>query len=140
LLWALLAVGAFGLGALPGIIALAIYSLGYLTKFYYEALESVPAAVPQALRALGMGRAQAFFAGLLPAGRLALLSASVFMLEYNFRTATVLGVVGAGGIGYELKLAIDWGNWHVVGVILAVLVVAVILFDALASRLRRALA
>lgn len=139
LLWALLAVGAFGLGALPGIVALGIYSLGYLTKFYYEALESVPAAVPQALRSLGMGRAQAFFAGLLPASRLALLSASVFMLEYNFRTATVLGVVGAGGIGYELKLAIDWGNWHVVGVILLVLIVAVILFDALASRLRRAL-
>jgi phosphonate transport system permease protein len=139
LLWALLAVGAFGLGALPGIIALAVYSLGYLTKFYYEALESVPAPVPQALRALGMGDAQTFFAGLLPASRLALLSASVFMLEYNFRTAAVLGVVGAGGIGYELKLAIDWGNWHVVGVILAVLVAAVILFDALASRLRRAL-
>ncbi len=139
LLWALLAVGAFGLGALPGIVALAIYSLGYLTKFYYEALESVPAPVPQALRALGMGGAQAFLAGVLPASRLALLSASVFMLEYNFRTATVLGVVGAGGIGYELKLAIDWGNWHVVGVILAVLVAAVILFDALASRLRRAL-
>jgi phosphonate transport system permease protein len=140
LLWALLAVGAFGLGALPGIVALGIYSLGYLTKFYYEALESVPAAVPQALRALGMGRAQAFLAGLLPASRLALLSASVFMLEYNFRTATVLGVVGAGGIGYELKLAIDWGNWHVVGVIMLVLIAAVILFDALASRLRRALA
>lgn len=139
LLWALLAVGVFGLGALPGIIALAIYSLGYLTKFYYEALESVPAPVPQALRALGMSGAQAFLAGVLPASRLALLSASVFMLEYNFRTATVLGVVGAGGIGYELKLAIDWGNWYVVGVILAVLVAAVILFDALASRLRRAL-
>jgi phosphonate ABC transporter permease subunit PhnE len=140
LLWALLAVGAFGLGALPGIVALGIYSLGYLTKFYYESLEGTPREVPEALRSLGLGGAQTFFAAILPASRLALLSASVFMLEYNFRTATVLGVVGAGGIGYELKLAIDWGNWHVVGVILAVLIVAVTLFDALASRLRRALA
>ncbi len=139
LLWALLAVGAFGLGALPGVVALGIYSLGYLTKFYYEALEATPSEVPAALRALGMGEAQTFLAAILPASRLALLSASVFMLEYNFRTATVLGVVGAGGIGYELKLAIDWGNWHVVGVIVAGLIVAVTLFDALAARLRRAL-
>lgn len=140
LLWALLAVGAFGLGALPGVVALGIYSLGYLTKFYYEALEATPVEVPRALRGLGLGAAQAFFAAILPASRLPLLSASVFMLEYNFRTATVLGVVGAGGIGYELKLAIDWGNWYVVGVILAVLIAAVTLFDALASRLRSLLA
>jgi len=138
LLWALLAVGAFGLGALPGVIALAVYSLGYLTKFYYEALESVDERVPQALRSLGLSRAQQFFAAIAPASRLALLSASVFMLEYNFRTATVLGIVGAGGIGYELKLAVDWGNWHVVGVILLTLVAAVIAFDTAASRLRRA--
>ncbi len=138
LLWALLAVGAFGLGALPGIVALGIYSLGYLTKFFYESLEATPQAVPQALRALGLSGAQTFFAAIVPASRPALLSASVFMLEYNFRTATVLGVVGAGGIGYELKLAVDWGNWHVVGVILAVLVVAVTVFDALSARLRRA--
>lgn len=139
LLWALLAVGAFGLGALPGVVVLGIYSLGYLTKFYYEALEATPREVPAVLRALDMGGAQTFLAAILPASRLALLSASVFMLEHNFRTATVLGVVGAGGIGYELKLAIDWGNWHVVGVIVAGLIVAVTLFNALAARLRRAL-
>jgi phosphonate ABC transporter permease subunit PhnE len=140
LLWALLAVGAFGLGPLPGIIALAAYSLGYLTKFFYEAFESVEPSVPAALKSLGLSRPQVFMAATLPASRLALLSAAVFMLEYNFRTATVLGIVGAGGIGYELKLAVDWGNWHVVGVILVVLVVAVMLFDALAARLRQRLA
>lgn len=137
LLWALLAVGAFGLGALPGVLALGAYSLGYLSKFFYEALESVPPPVPAALRSLGMNGAQVFFSAIAPASRLALLSSCVFMLEYNFRTATVLGIVGAGGIGYELKLAVDWGNWHVVGVILGVLIVSVTAFDALAARLRR---
>jgi phosphonate transport system permease protein len=136
LLWALLAVGAFGLGALPGIIALAAYSVGYLSKFFYEAFEAVDPRVPSALESLGLSRAQVFCAATAPASRLALLSALVFMLEYNFRTATVLGIVGAGGIGYELKLAVDWGNWHVVGAILCVLVVAVMLFDAIADRLR----
>jgi phosphonate ABC transporter permease subunit PhnE len=139
ILWALLAVGAFGLGAVPGVIALAIYSIGYLTKFFYEAFEGVPDAVPEALRALGMGRARRAFAAIWPATRLSLLSSAIFMLEYNFRTATVLGVVGAGGIGYELKMAIDWGNWHVVGVILLVLIAAVIIFDSAAARLRAAL-
>jgi phosphonate transport system ATP-binding protein len=139
ILWALLAVGAIGLGAVSGVVALAIYSVGYLTKFFYEGFEQVNDAVPDALRALGLGRAQRFFAAVWPASRLGTLSACVFMLEYNFRTATVLGVVGAGGIGYELKLAIDWGNWHIVGVILVVLVLAVILFDAIAVRLREAL-
>jgi phosphonate transport system permease protein len=139
ILWALLAVGALGLGALPGVAALAIYSIGYLTKFYYETFEAVPHTLPEALQALGMGRVRRFFAVIWPQTRLALLSNSIFMLEYNFRTATVLGVVGAGGLGYELKLAIDWGNWHIVGIILLALIVAVIVFDGLAARGRAAL-
>jgi phosphonate ABC transporter permease subunit PhnE len=140
LLWALLAVGAFGLGPLAGILALAVYSVGYLAKFYYEHLEAVDRRVPAALRELGLSRIATFLLADLPLVRLNLVSSSIFMLEYNFRTATVLGVVGAGGIGYELKLAVDWGNWHIVGIILLVLVLAVALFDALASGLRRALA
>lgn len=137
ILWALLAVGALGLGALAGVVALALYSVGYLTKFYYETFEASDPRVPEALSALGVGRLDRFLAAELPAARLGLLSSSVFMLEYNFRTATVLGIVGAGGIGYELKLAVDWGNWHVVGVILVILMLAVVLFDTLAARLRR---
>ena len=137
ILWALLAVGALGLGALAGVVALALYSVGYLTKFYYETFEASDPRIPEALAALGVGRLGRFLAAELPAARLGLLSSSVFMLEYNFRTATVLGIVGAGGIGYELKLAVDWGNWHVVGVILVILMLAVVLFDTLAARLRR---
>lgn len=140
LLWALLAVGAFGLGPLAGVLALALYSLGYLTKFFYEHFESLDPRVPQALRELGLSRLACVFAADLPAARLGLLSSMVFMLEYNFRTATVLGIVGAGGIGFELKTAVDWGNWHVVGAILLALMLAVILFDGLAARIRRALA
>jgi phosphonate transport system permease protein len=139
ILWALLAVGALGLGAVPGVAALTVYSIGYLTKFFYETFEAVPQTLPEALQALGMGRIRRFFAVIWPQTRLALLSNSIFMLEYNFRTATVLGVVGAGGLGYELKLAIDWGNWHVVGVILLALILAVIVFDTLAAKGRAAL-
>ncbi|MEM8782431.1 MAG: ATP-binding cassette domain-containing protein [Planctomycetota bacterium] len=140
ILWALLCVGALGLGAVPGMVALAAYSTGYLTKFFYEAFESVEDAVPGALRTVGMSGPEVFLAAVWPASRLAIASSCVFMLEYNFRAASVLGVVGAGGIGYDLKLAVEWANWHVVFVIVLALAGSVIVFDALADRLRRRLA
>ena len=139
ILWALVCVGAMGLGAWSGIVALAAYSTGYLTKFFYEAFESVDDRTPAALRDLGMSGVGSFLAAIWPASRLAAASSGVFMLEYNFRAASVLGVVGAGGIGYDLRLAVEWGNWHVVGVILAVLAVSVFVFDTAAGLARRAL-
>lgn len=139
ILWALVCVGAMGLGAWPGVVALAAYSTGYLTKFFYEAFESVDDRTPEALRDVGMSGVGSFVSAIWPASRLAVASSCVFMLEYNFRAASVLGVVGAGGIGYDLRLAVEWGNWHVVGVILAVLAVSVFVFDTAAGLARRAL-
>ncbi|MEM1446670.1 MAG: ATP-binding cassette domain-containing protein [Planctomycetota bacterium] len=140
ILWALLCVGALGLGAIPGMVALAAYSTGYLTKFFYEAFESSDTAVPAALKTLGMSGPETFLAAVWPASRLAIASSCVFMLEYNFRAASVLGVVGAGGIGYDLKLAVEWSNWHVVFVIVLALAASVIVFDTAADWLRRKLA
>lgn len=140
ILWALLCVGALGLGAIPGMVALAAYSTGYLTKFFYEAFESTDTAVPTALRNLGMSGPETFVAAVWPASRLAIASSCVFMLEYNFRAASVLGVVGAGGIGYDLKLAVEWSNWHVVFVIVLALAASVIVFDTAADWIRRRLA
>ncbi len=140
ILWALLCVGALGLGPVPGIVALAAYSTGYLTKFFYEAFESSDPRTPNALRTLGMSGPEAFIAATWPASRLAIASSCVFMLEYNFRAASVLGIVGAGGIGYDLKLAVEWSNWHVVFVIVLALAFSVCVFDAIADRVRQSLA
>jgi len=139
ILWALLCVGALGLGPVPGIIALAAYSTGYLTKFFYEAFEASDSKVPNALKALGMSGSEAFLAATWPASRLAIASSCVFMLEYNFRAASVLGIVGAGGLGYDLKLAVEWANWHVVFVIVLALAASVCVFDAVADYLRQKL-
>ncbi len=139
ILWALLAVAAFGLGPGPGVLALAAYSTGYLTKFFYEAFESIDPRTSNALKTYGMNGFQAFRAAVWPSAQPAVLSHSLFMLEYNFRTAGVLGVVGAGGIGHDLRMAVDWANWHVVGVIMVIMAVSVLLFDALSSRLRERL-
>ena len=62
------------------------------------------------------------------------------MLEYNVRAASFLGIVGAGGIGHDLKLHVDWGNFHVVGAILLMLIVVVLVLDAISSRVRAKLA
>jgi phosphonate transport system permease protein len=136
ILWALLFVAAVGLGAFAGVLALVAYSIGYLTKFYYEAFEAVDPGAPDALKEIGAGGLQRFLHAVWPAGRAAVLSSSLFMLEYNVRAASVLGIVGAGGIGYELKLHVDYGNFHVVGAILLMLVALVLVLDAISSRLR----
>ena len=136
LIWALLFVSAVGLGALAGVAALVFYSIGYLTKFFYEHFEAVDPGAPDALREIGAGGTTTFLRAVWPASRAAVLSSSLFMVEYNVRAASVLGVVGAGGIGYDLKLHIDYGNYPVVGAILLMLTTVVLLLDALSSRLR----
>ncbi|MGF1634952.1 MAG: phosphonate ABC transporter, permease protein PhnE [Phycisphaerae bacterium] len=136
ILWALLFVAAVGLGEFSGLLALVAYSLGYLTKFYYEAFENVDPNPPAALRELGMPGIAAFTRGVWPAARPHLLASSLFMLEYNVRAASVLGLVGGGGIGLLLKEYVDWRAFDIVGVILAMLVVVVLLLDALSTRLR----
>jgi len=136
IVWALLCVAAVGLGPLAGLIAIITYSLGYLTKFFYEAFENVDRAAPEALRELGMKTPGVFVRAVWPASMPAVLASGIFMLEYNIRAAAVLGLVGAGGVGQYLKEHIDFGNYHVAGAILLVFVAMVLTLDAISSRLR----
>jgi phosphonate transport system permease protein len=137
IIWALLFVAAVGLGTIAGVLGLIAYSLGYLTKFFYEAFEGVDAGAPSALGEIGANGPQRFWHAVWPMSGPAILAACLFMLEYNVRAASVLGLVGAGGIGQDLKLAVEWSNWHVVGVILVLFGVTVLIVDAASSWLRR---
>jgi len=137
IVWALLFVAAVGLGAMAGVLGLIAYSVGYLTKFFYEALEGAETSAAGALAELGASGPQRFVHAVWPVALPALAGALLFMLEYNVRAASVLGIVGAGGIGHELKLAVDWSNWHVVGAILGLLAVAVIAVDGFSAWARR---
>lgn len=136
IVWALLMVAALGLGPVAGVVALTVYSMGYLTKFFYEAFESADAATLGALQELGANRWQRLIHGVFPSARATLAGSTIFMLEYNVRAASVLGLVGAGGLGYELKLHLDYGNLHNVGIALGILVTVTILLDAVSSKLR----
>ncbi len=133
IVWALLFVAAVGLGAMAGVLGLVAYSVGYLTKFFYEAFEGAETAAAGALAELGASGMKRFVHAVWPVALPALAGSVLFMLEYNVRAASVLGIVGAGGIGHELKLAVDWSNWHVVGAILLLLALAVIAVDAFSA-------
>ena len=139
LVWALLFIAPLGMTPAAGVAALVVYSLGYLTKFFYEAFEDVDPRPPGALAELGAGGLWRFGRAVWPASRPAVVAASLFMLEYNVRAASVLGVVGAGGIGQSLKYYAEFNRFEVVGVIILMLVAVVLALDAVSRHVRRRL-
>lgn len=136
LIWALMFVAAVGLGSAAGVLALTAYSVGYLTKFFYEAFEAIDPGPPDALVEIGAGRLQKFLFAVWPASMPAVLSACMFMFEYNVRAASVLGIVGAGGIGYWFSLFFAWRNFPAAVACLLMLLVVVIVIDVMSTRVR----
>jgi len=136
LLWAVLMVIVFGLGPLAGIIALAAYTTGYLGKLFYEALEAVDPESLDAARATGASRLQVARHAALPEAGNALLSQSLFAFEYNVRASSILGLVGAGGIGFYLLRSLELFQYRTLATALLLLFALVILVDT-ASRLVR---
>ncbi|MCR6109371.1 phosphonate ABC transporter, permease protein PhnE [Bacillus sp. A301a_S52] len=105
LIWALLFIIAIGLGPTPGILALAVNSVGMLLKVYAEAIEEIDQGVIEALKATGASKFQIVMQGVIPSVMSIIISWSIFRFDINIRYAAVLGVVGAGGIGWELVRA-----------------------------------
>ncbi|OIJ21284.1 phosphonate ABC transporter, permease protein PhnE [Anaerobacillus alkalidiazotrophicus] len=105
LIWALLFIIAIGLGPTPGILALAINSIGMLIKVYSEAIEEMDTGLIDALRATGASKFQIVMQGIIPSIMSIFISWSIFRFDINIRYSAVLGVVGAGGIGWELVRA-----------------------------------
>jgi len=139
LIWALLFVAAVGFGPLAGVLALTFYSVGYLSKFFYESFENVPRGAQDALKEIGASGAQRFLRAVAPASRPALLASSLFMLEYNVRSASVLGIVDAGGIGTYIRFYLELRNFPAALVCLIMIFLVVVGLDALSVRLRRRL-
>jgi phosphonate transport system permease protein len=129
-------VAATGLGAPAGTLALGIYTIGYLAKFYQEAIESVD---QRSLESLQVGRAswwQIAQYGVMPQVLPLCLGYTLYMFEYNIRAASVLGVVGAGGIGFELVNYIRGFEYNKAMTMMLVLLVVVTVIDTLSSQLR----
>jgi phosphonate transport system permease protein len=140
LIWALLAVAIVGANSLAGVIALTFYSLGYLGKFFSDAFESVETDVAEGLRQTGADRIQAFQYGLLPQVKPLLLSHTLWMLEYNIRSAAIIGYVGAGGIGLLLHTYQEFGQWQKFCTVLLFILLVVVSLDFFGEWLRGKLA
>jgi phosphonate transport system permease protein len=140
LIWALLAVAVVGPNTLAGVIGLTFYSIGYLGKFFSDAFESVDTNVSDGLRQIGADRVQAFQYGLLPQVKPLILSHVLWMLEYNIRSASIIGYVGAGGIGLLLHSFQEYGHWDKFSTVLIVILALVTILDFFGEWLRKKIA
>lgn len=132
-------VAAVGFGALPGVLALALHSVGMVGKFYAEAIEHVDPKPLEAARAAGATRLQVITHAVLPQVFPQLADITLYRWEYHFRASAVLGIVGAGGIGFELMAALRLIAYDQVSAILLSILACVVVVDALGARLRKAL-
>ncbi len=138
--FALLFVAAVGLGPFAGVLGIALHTWGSMGKLFSESIEALPHGPLEAAELTGAGRVKTSSFTLLPDVLPALSSVALYLLEFNIRASTVLGVVGAGGIGQELKNSVDLLDFPRLATILLVILVMVTLVDQLSARLRKALA
>ena len=136
IIWAIIFVVLFGLGPLAGVLAMTFYTIGYLGKFQYEEMEGMRNDPLEASRAMGLSRTEIAVNVVIPESSNSLLSQLLFMFEYNVRHGTVLGLVGAGGIGYYLQYYMGLLLYHQVMAFLVVIFVVVIAIDLLSMLLR----
>ncbi len=137
LIWALLFVAIFGPGVLAGIIAIMFRSLGFLGKLMGEAIEEIDRRPVEALEATGASRAKVILYAIVPQVVPTFFAVGILRWDINLRESTVLGLVGAGGIGVILQSAIDTLDWRTVATILLAILVLVIAGEALAAWLRK---
>lgn len=135
----LIFVAATGLGAPAGTLALGIYTIGYLGKFYQQAIEAVDPRSLESLQVAGASKLQIVQYGILPQVLPLGLGYTLWMFEYNIRAASVLGVVGAGGIGFQLKSYIDGFEYTKATTMMLVLLIVVTVIDVFSSQLRHRL-
>jgi phosphonate transport system permease protein len=136
LVYALVFVAAVGLGAFPGVLAVVAYTTTSLAKLYGEAIEGIEPGPVDAITATGATRLQVLRFGVLPQVLPLFLSYVLYRLETNIRAATVLGFVGAGGIGFYLQTYLRMIDYAAASTVLLVTVAMVMIVDGVSSHLR----
>jgi phosphonate transport system permease protein len=137
--WAVLFWFMVGPGTFPGALAIAVHTGGVIARNYALALDQTDPRPQTALRAAGARRAHVFLFGMLPSARAALASYTMYRWEVNIRESTVLGLVGAGGLGFHLSYAIGIRDWNAAATQLLTIVVLVLGVDALSTVVRKRL-
>lgn len=136
LIIALFLVLAYGFGPIAGVLALGLHSAGFLAKFYAEDIENADKRPQEALEAIGAGKLKTLWYAVLPQVMPQYIAYTLYILDRNVRMATVVGLVGAGGIGQELKGRFDLFQYGHVATILIAIFVVVFFLDQISARLR----
>jgi len=134
--WGIACVAAVGFGPLPGALALAVHSTGMLGEFYAEILEHVDRGPGDALRSQGVSRLGVIRFAVLPQILPRIMDVSLYRWEHNVRSATLMGVIGAGGIGLEIMTAFQLFEYREAVALIILLMVVVTVINAISSRVR----
>ncbi|MBI1354627.1 MAG: phosphonate ABC transporter, permease protein PhnE [Acidobacteria bacterium] len=139
LIWAMIFVRVVGLGPMAGVIALTLSETGMLSKLFAETFEQAEQRMVDSLRAAGANKAEVVRFAVLPRALPVMASHVLYFLESNVRSSTILGIVGAGGVGFQLADRIRVNEWRQVGCLIVLILLAVATIDWISGRLRRRL-
>ena len=133
---AMILVIAIGFGAMPGVLALGIHTMGFLAKFYAEDIEHIDKGPIEALESSGASKRQIISFAIIPQIIPSFIANNLYILDRNIRMATMLGIVGAGGIGYELQSAFRMFEYPKVSAIIIIIFITIFIIDNISTFIR----
>jgi phosphonate transport system permease protein len=139
ILLAIIFVSVVGPGPFAGALAIGIHSIGMLGKLYTESIENIDKGVIEAIDSAGANFWQKFFFGIIPQVFVYFSNYSIYRFELAVRSATIVGMVGAGGIGTQLILKVQNRAWEQVGIIIIIIIITVALVDFISYQIRKRL-
>jgi phosphonate transport system permease protein len=139
LIWALIFVIVVGLGPVAGALAIMMDSIGFLGKFFSEASEEQDVGPQEAIKAMGGSRLDVALSVVLPSAMPSFTSDALFAMEKAVRASVILGLVGAGGIGMELKVSMDLFQYETAAMIILLIFCLVVAVEQVSNRLRGAI-
>jgi phosphonate transport system permease protein len=137
IIFALIFVAAVGLGPFGGVLALAVGSVGFMAKVYAESIEAIDPQQVQAVRATGANRVQTIVYAVAPQALPMIASYSLLLFESNVRSATILGIVGAGGVGFQLNKYMALFQYRNLTGALLIIILVVTVLDRISDRIRK---
>ncbi len=129
IIWAILFVILIGFGPVAGTLAMTFYTVGYLGKLQYESIEGISREPLDAADVMGLNKIEKAYTVVIPESANNLISQLIFMFEYNVRHGTVIGIVGAGGIGYYINLYLKFLQYDKVIAYLIIIFITVVIID-----------
>jgi len=137
LLWAIVFVILVGLGPLAGTFGIAAYTVGYLAKIYADLFEGTDPEIIEAVRSTGASKLQLVRYVILPETANAILAQVLFMLAHNIRASSILGFVGAGGLGFVVQIYLQNLDYRRLATVLLLVLVIVLIMDGISAWLRK---